>query len=378
VFSYFRALLLLILLFYMAIIYESISLALLGLTGTALLVCSFFYLLAAAKGVTGEITVPIGIAESGRPFFVQIGVTNRSLIPLTKVRAVIRFGERGDRWTKKKKIILHQGKEPFMGKERGVRQQGRKAGRKKRRDASEMLQMDCQVTIGAPGNYTFSLRRIRIYDLTGWFWLTRKCDAQSQALVLPEPEAVPVVLGERVHNFFGDADTFDDLKPGYDPSETFDVREFRAGDRLQNVHWKLSAKNDALIVKENSLPKACPVVCFFTPGRENREKYLAMTAGISYSLMDAGCPHFAVWYSAGQKDILRTRVDDEESYYLFLTTFMQDAVFDAPQKLAEEYRRKYRGESCLHEISVGKDGIPVVDGRPVVGQMGDNLELILR
>jgi hypothetical protein len=41
-FSYVRAFILLLLLLYLAIIYESISLALLGFTGVVLLVCSFF------------------------------------------------------------------------------------------------------------------------------------------------------------------------------------------------------------------------------------------------------------------------------------------------------------------------------------------------
>lgn len=346
--SYVRALVLLLLLLYLAIIFESISLALLGFTGAVLLVCSFFYLLAAAKGMTADITVPIRIAESGRPFWVEAKVTDRGPFPLTKVRAVIRYGERTDRRMKKKKMILRCEK------------------------------TDCAVTIHTPGCYTFSLRRVRIYDLTGLCYLTKKCDAQTQVTVLPEPEAIPVILGERVRNFFGDADIFDDLRPGYDPGEVFGIREFRDGDRLQNVHWKLSAKADELIVKENSLPKACPLVCFFAPERRNREKTLMRIASISYSLMDAGCPHFAVWKSAGSNDLLRTRVDDEESYYLFLTTFLQDAVYETPQNLKAEYLRKYRGEHYLHEITIDANGIPAVDGNAVPEQGESTAELILR
>jgi uncharacterized protein (DUF58 family) len=308
----------------------------------------FFYLLVAAKGVTADITVPICIAESGRPFGVDVEVVARGQIPFSKVRAVIRYGERTDRRMKKEKMILRCEK------------------------------TECTVTIHTPGCYTFSLCRIRIYDLTGLFYLTKKCDAQTQVIVFPELEAIPVILGERVRNFFGDADIFDDLRPGYDPGEMFGIREFRDGDRLQNVYWKLSAKTDELIVKENSLPKACPAVCFFAPGRKNREKTLGRIASISYSLMDAGCPHFAVWKSAGSNDILRTRVDDEESYYMFLTAFLQDAVYETPQNLKAEYLRKYRGEHYLHEISIDADGNPEVDGNVAQNQRKGPAELILR
>jgi hypothetical protein len=75
---------------------------------------------------------------------------------------------------------------------------------------------------------------------------------------------------------------------------------------------------------------------------------------------------------------MRTRVDDEESYYLFLTTFLQDAAFLASQNLPEEYRRKYRGEPFLHEIFVGKDGAVTLDGNAVEEQNGVPRELVIK
>ena len=48
---------------------------------------------------------------------------------------------------------------------------------------------------------------------------------------------------------------------GYDPSELFDVREFQNGDRLQSVHWKLSARTDELMVKELSLIHISGRIC---------------------------------------------------------------------------------------------------------------------
>ena len=53
---------------------------------------------------------------------------------------------------------------------------------------------------------------------------------------------------------FGDADVYDDFRPGNDSSEIFDVREFRDGDKIQSIHWKLSAKMQELVVREDSQP----------------------------------------------------------------------------------------------------------------------------
>ena len=351
--SFIRALIFVLLILYMSIIYESTAFALLGFSGAVLLVCAFVYLLLLCKKIAGDIRIPICIAENHRPFYVQVLIHNHFVMPFAKVRVTVRYGECSDKRRKKTHIVLKQGK-------------------------TQHVRKDCPVTIHEPGNYVFSLSQIRVYDLTGLFYFTKKGVAEAHALILPEPAAIPVVLGERVRNFFGDADTFDDLRPGYDPSETFDVRQFRNGDRLQNVHWKLSAKSDELMVKENSLPKACPVVFFLEPCQKNWKKQLGGIASISFSLMDAGCPHFVVWHCASQKDLIRTRVDDEESYYLFLSTFMQEVDFSGDIDLVEEYHRKYRGESYLYELTVTEDGTAALGGSPVINNEKEQMELLLK
>lgn len=109
------------------------------------------------------------------------------------------------------------------------------------------------------GNYEFELVRIKLYDFSRLFYVTKRVKKYANVEVMPQIDEIPVRITDRVRNFFGDSDIYDDLRPGYDPSELFDVREFQNGDRLQSVHWKLSARTDELMVKENSLPKACAV-----------------------------------------------------------------------------------------------------------------------
>ena len=46
------------------------------------------------------------------------------------------------------------------------------------------------------------------------------------------------------------------LRPGYDPSGCL-MSGFQNGDRLPECALELSARTDELMVKENSLPKAC-------------------------------------------------------------------------------------------------------------------------
>lgn len=144
---------------------------------------------------------------------------------------------------------------------------------------------------------------------------------------MPQIDEIPVRITDRVRNFFGNSDIYDDLRPGYDPSELFDVREFQNGDRLQSVHWKLSARTDELMVKENSLPKACAVaiVADLRGIKKCRQAdaFMKLLVSLSFSLMDQKCSHYVAWYDTAINDIVRARVDDEEGFYIFLNSFLK-------------------------------------------------------
>lgn len=210
------------------------------------------------------------------------------------------------------------------------------------------------------GSYELLLQKVRIYDLTGLLYLHKKTASCGAVQVLPRMQEVGVHLSEAARNFFGDADVYDDFQPGHDHSELFQLRPFQNGDKIQGIHWKLSAKMDELLVREDSLPRACPVVFLLDYCRTKQKKeqkvhaYLMILASISYSLMDAGCPHYAAWYSSSQKEMVRVRVDDEESLYLFLSGYLEEAFQEKVRDPLAAYQEKYRGEHWLHVLCLNE------------------------
>ena len=236
------------------------------------------------------------------------------------------------------------------------------------------------------GNYEINMKKIRLYDLTGLFFLTFRKNRTVSLQVLPKISDMAVTLQEPVRNFFGEADVYDEFRPGHDAGEMFQIREFKQGDRIQNIHWKLSVKTDELMVRENSHPKACPVAVLL--GREQgggsriskqsgvlkhrnkkrrrgslqkEDAFLEIAASLSFSLMDAGCPHFMAWYSVSHRDVVRIRVDDEESFYQFLVYYISDlGGSHVPPEggkgrrfagdLRQQYRDKHRSEILLYEL----------------------------
>ncbi|MGN0632315.1 MAG: DUF58 domain-containing protein [Oscillospiraceae bacterium] len=102
-----------------------------------------------------------------------------------------------------------------------------------------------------------TIKRIKIYDmlrLTSPKLKEKKYLAKSASVMIMPP---PLVLQNTVNglsNSAADSDDFSDAKPGDDPSQIFSLREYNDGDKISRIHWKLSAQQDKLMVKDYSFP----------------------------------------------------------------------------------------------------------------------------
>lgn len=312
-------------LFYMSMIYGSAAMALAGFALIFFLIFSYVELFWLWKHSSAQLEIPLAMASQDEKITLSLPVETKGKLQPGKVRCLL---EVRNTFSGKKK------KKWFWGN------------------------VEYPYDLKQAGRYEFELKKVRIYDLTGFFYLIRKADQRVSVDVLPEICYVPVQLTDAVRNFFGDADTYDEFRPGYDPSELFDVREFQRGDRVQNIHWKLSAKTDTWMVKEHSMPKACAVTMLtdFSGKKANadRDAYLKLVAGLSFSLMDQKCAHYVAWYSEEDAGIVRSRVDDEESFYLFLYRFLR---VQTQQKVdvVQAYKEKYRYENLVHLLVVTMD-----------------------
>lgn len=336
------SILLLVILYY-AILCESSSMALLGMALAVLMGYSFFSLFFRRGKIRAKLEVPMLIAEKDRKFFLRVAVSNDTGRACAK--AVFKISYKNSMEKKAYTTALTAQALP---------------------PGKSFYQYELLIT--EPGCYEFRLSRLFLYDFFGVFCWKRRMQGGVNALVLPEICGIPVSVGERVRNFYGDADVYDDLRPGYDPGEVFDVRQFRDGDKLPGVLWKLTAKTGELMVRENSLPKACPVR-FFLYSYGGRSRWmLERIAAAAFSVMDAGCAFYAVWMSRSRKDLLRARVDDEESFYQFLVSYMQDCSESDSEDLEERYREKYRGECAVHSLCF-RDGRIFQNGQELKGRM---------
>ena len=344
-------------LLYLAITYFSKDMAL--FTMITVLFCMFelVEMIWIRFRIRGTIKTPIKVADIGNKTTVVVTIKNRCSFTCNRGKILLEARNLQSRSRNRRWILVS----PILPGENEI---------------------EFSVPLEEPGKYEFLLHKMKVYGMTGWFHVQIKCRKSAYVQVLPDPLNVAIRLSEAVRNFYGEADVYDDEKAGPDPNEIFQIRPFHDGDRLQSVHWKLSAKSDDLMVKENSFPKACPIVFFLESSEERKRKrfskevskesaFLPIAASISFSLMDCGCPHYFVWKDAKTGDVTRARIDQEESYVLFLYSYLEQgtARLEHSGELMERYQQKYRKEPYLIDLHLTGE-LELIQGEKTILQLG--------
>lgn len=319
-------------LIYQGIIYDNASIVGVGFVLGCVLILSIIELLYRFFTIRAQVDVPISLAEPDQLVSVELKIRNKSLLPTGRIDVYMGIS---NAFSKKKKM-------------RWITIPEAKAGEKS---------ATCKVVLAGAGNHEIEIKKLRIYGLFGLLHIKKRCKDFSSVLIMPEIHTVATTISDATKNFIGDADVYDEFRPGHDSGETFAIRNYREKDRLQSVHWKLSARMDELMVKESSLPKACAIVllldfCQIKKQGKHYEDFLELASSLSFCLMDEKCPHFVAWYSKETGDIRRIRVDDEESFYMFLMYYLKDGQVTKGKDIREEYRQKYKHEWYLHDIRI--------------------------
>ena len=166
--------------------------------------------------------------------------------------------------------------------------------------------------------YPFSLRvahcgaaelavtHVTLSDPLGLFSRTIAVPAQRQTLVPPETSPLRVRLAETADTL-RDSAVYSAQKPGYDPSETFRIREYVPGDPIRQIHWKLSEKTDRTLVRDFGLPVAEKMLLLLDAAAsvqpEALDGALDLLFSLSEALLAAEIPHVVGWGAYAEAEI---------------------------------------------------------------------------
>lgn len=290
-----------VLLYYVALIYNSRSMLFLVFV---VLILEFFlqiYNLFLFWNLQVSIHTPISIIDSNSVIPVELTLSNRSLFPAGQVQVQL------------------QATYPMRKKKQSFKLCSVVPGRKRGQSRSYIkLRFDLKPRY--IGKLELSIRRACVLDLLGILplLLRRKYVVdQSSVIVLPKKQEIPLELDSLVQQYSVNREAEIRINGEKNPPEIAWVREYQPGDALRDIHWKLTAKQDALMVREHISEQGSPLL-FFIDLRQMSEQYLQVFYSLGLELLEKKCSYYLVYYEVDSGELMRIMISSEEELYEYL------------------------------------------------------------
>ena len=216
-----------------------------------------------------------------------------------------------------------------------------------------MLRFSLRVDTRHAGQQTFRVDRARVYDALGLVGLPLQLPAACSIAVEPEPlepAELPNLSQFQYRSYHP--------KPGGGFSEIHDLREYRPGDSLHEIHWKLSAKTDKLIVREAEEPNRGLIVLSFdfSGSRAQLDSTLRQLLWLSGWLTDREVVHQIDWLDPDtlepQTKQIRAPQDLQELLRALLQTHLTGDTPTIAQRLYPNADWRYHIQPAAQEVSV--------------------------
>lgn len=215
------------------------------------------------------------------------------------------------------------------------------------------LRFSLRVDTRHAGQQTFRVDRARVYDALGLIGLPLQLPDACSIAVEPEPlepAALPNLSQFQYRSYHP--------KPGGGFSEIHDLREYRPGDSLHEIHWKLSAKTDKLIVREAEEPdRGLIILSFdFSGSRTQLDSTLRQLLWLSGWLTDREVVHQIDWLDPDtlkpQTKQIRTPQDLQELLQALLQTHLTGDTPTIAQRLYPNADWRYHIQPAAQEVPV--------------------------
>ncbi len=311
--------------------------------------------LAARKCVAAYFQEEMLTVERGEEATITIRVENRSELNqgcVAEVVLVVRSGMGQDMQEMKKRIVL---------------------------EGNETL-VSFQYMPYYSGVNEVRIEKVQIYSGFSLFRQNFTSDEILSFLIMPEYKEYPVYPNFSGEEREGESDCFSRRKAGNDPSELFDIRTYKPGDKLNRINWKASTKNNTLMVQDFGFPIACDTAIFVDISKGSRpdqiETLIEMLYYLTVRMVLEERMFYVVWKDAEKGCVIRRMIQGEENIFNLFTEFFQTNHVETKVTLEDMYEAQFEGEFLAETIFLytGRD---VLEDEIVRGKLHtDYLEFV--
>lgn len=271
------------------------------------------------KLISADIKALTHTAAKNETFDVQLCINNRSIFPVGKAEALIEYYNVFNNQINC--IMFHF---PIQ--------------------ARNSHRLTFQISSKFCGIIKLRSASITIYDPIRIFKFRIGKNIREDITILPEGHDIGGILSstDRLND---ESQHFSEHKPGDDPSEVFDLRDYIPGDKLNRIHWKLSCKKDDFIVKDYSLPIDSPTMLFLDLVCPEDSEYtlpmydtlLESFMSVSQFLLENQRIHSIVYYNAARQCFDECLIDTQDALISAVTEIISSISDDLGAEYPEVY-----------------------------------------
>ena len=234
---------------------------------------------------------------SKSPLRLEVVVSNPTIFPIANLEILLEYNSAVDKGKNTAKINT-----PIMPRE------------------SHSMQLNvASLHLGA---IDFKIKKCRVFDFLRLFKFKlrgsqyKQCMKDTTIFVFPQYSRLENAVSD--YSAFGmESDEYSQDKKGDDPSQIFDIHEYIEGDKPNRIHWKLSAKQDQVMVKDYSLPMTFAITIFInlnTDSARNYDAIIESALSISMLLTERMAAHSICWYDNEAKDLRSFNIRSEQDH----------------------------------------------------------------
>lgn len=205
---------------------------------------------------------------------------------------------------------------------------------------------------------------VRLYDC---FWLIPvRCGLSAHGSVTVQPQTFPMSVLVRANiNCPDESEMYSQEKAGHDLTEVFQLRDYREGDSIRQIHWKLSTKYDRLISRDPSLPVTRSVLLFWerrvqSISRIRQDAQAEVLVSFCRALLAMDVQFTIAWNEAAGRCILHPVRELDDLVALLPRIFSATAFIGGPDG-AELYCGTERAHAFAHIVYLGEAVSPVLN-----------------
>lgn len=187
------------------------------------------------------------------------------------------------------------------------------------------------------GRIDLSVEKCRVYDWFDFAYRSIKAHKEGSYYSYPEEKYQPL---EKIKDGLSEGEelTYKHVV-GNDVSEILQIREYHQGDNIKNIHWKLSAKSDKILIKELDCPNDNSILVLFDYAekekRDTNNNILTAVSNISNQLMKERKGHTVYRMDTSKEHVVERAVEEPEEFEIMQQELLETEAKTIGKKVAD-------------------------------------------